>query len=454
MPQQDDNQKPPTSSEPSEYDNISKPKNNRPKSPSRPTPSAPEPPENLPIVEPVGDKALIEDLPKEILADVPQNKEVPAKKNVPEAIDLGKPASIPPLPENLKKNETGKGARGPLPGKPIIPLKQSSSRFGQGVPLKTLADSKVPSASAGQAESAVLPPLPSRPLVKPPVAMEQPKSSASKEVPKSTPEPIVPARDTKQDIPKPEPKFDAKRSMPSIELNTPQPPKAPESTPVVKSVPEKKTSEALETGIGVPLPPSAPSKVVEESKTPEAPGIPKVTPPAAPPDNGNTNGLGGSKNIRPQRFVVLIIVLVLFIVAVILGIWTIFLRPNTQSPTPSPAVLLETPGQTPSLYEGGNTYVTPTPAPGSLGSLISPTPTLDNSFVNTPVPTNTAIDVTVDSDRDGLPDYLETCWGSDPNNPDTDGDGYLDGQEVNNNYDPLIPSPNDKITGTPRCGKP
>ncbi len=44
----------------------------------------------------------------------------------------------------------------------------------------------------------------------------------------------------------------------------------------------------------------------------------------------------------------------------------------------------------------------------------------------------------IDTDTDGLPDYMENIYGSDPNNPDTDGDGYKDGEEVEGGYDPLI----------------
>jgi hypothetical protein len=48
----------------------------------------------------------------------------------------------------------------------------------------------------------------------------------------------------------------------------------------------------------------------------------------------------------------------------------------------------------------------------------------------------------VDTDNDGLPDFTETeLWLTDPNNPDTDGDGYLDGEEVNNGYNPLGDGP-------------
>ena len=43
-----------------------------------------------------------------------------------------------------------------------------------------------------------------------------------------------------------------------------------------------------------------------------------------------------------------------------------------------------------------------------------------------------------DSDEDGLPDRMEqTLYGTDHNNPDTDGDGLEDGWEVANGLDPL-----------------
>ncbi|MBT4349346.1 hypothetical protein HOD19_01025 [bacterium] len=43
----------------------------------------------------------------------------------------------------------------------------------------------------------------------------------------------------------------------------------------------------------------------------------------------------------------------------------------------------------------------------------------------------------LDIDNDGLTHQEELLFGTDPNNPDTDGDGYLDGEEVNNGYNPL-----------------
>ncbi len=42
-----------------------------------------------------------------------------------------------------------------------------------------------------------------------------------------------------------------------------------------------------------------------------------------------------------------------------------------------------------------------------------------------------------DSDQDGLTALQEQTYGSDPQNPDTDGDGYLDGAEVSSGYNPI-----------------
>jgi len=46
-----------------------------------------------------------------------------------------------------------------------------------------------------------------------------------------------------------------------------------------------------------------------------------------------------------------------------------------------------------------------------------------------------------DADRDGLSDRRELDFGSDILDPDTDGDGYSDGREIKNGYDPLARKP-------------
>jgi len=50
-----------------------------------------------------------------------------------------------------------------------------------------------------------------------------------------------------------------------------------------------------------------------------------------------------------------------------------------------------------------------------------------------------------DSDNDGLPDWQEEIWGTDKYNIDTDGDGTSDGEEVNQNRNPLKKGPEDKL---------
>ena len=51
----------------------------------------------------------------------------------------------------------------------------------------------------------------------------------------------------------------------------------------------------------------------------------------------------------------------------------------------------------------------------------------------------------LDTDNDGFPDPDEREFGTDPFNPGTDGDGFSDGEEIENGFNPLIPSPDDKL---------
>lgn len=54
---------------------------------------------------------------------------------------------------------------------------------------------------------------------------------------------------------------------------------------------------------------------------------------------------------------------------------------------------------------------------------------LMNDFEGAEFGIKSLLDSYVDSDDDGLPDYIERFIGSDPNNPDSDGDGHKDGYE-------------------------
>jgi len=46
------------------------------------------------------------------------------------------------------------------------------------------------------------------------------------------------------------------------------------------------------------------------------------------------------------------------------------------------------------------------------------------------------LDLIKDTDNDGLIDVREEFYGTDPNHPDSDGDGYSDGYEILNGYNP------------------
>ncbi|OGZ45111.1 MAG: hypothetical protein A3J54_04515 [Candidatus Ryanbacteria bacterium RIFCSPHIGHO2_02_FULL_45_13b] len=54
-----------------------------------------------------------------------------------------------------------------------------------------------------------------------------------------------------------------------------------------------------------------------------------------------------------------------------------------------------------------------------------------------------------DSDNDGLKDWEELLWKTDPKNPDTDSDGTTDDAEIADNRDPRKAGPDDKITAVP-----
>ncbi len=51
----------------------------------------------------------------------------------------------------------------------------------------------------------------------------------------------------------------------------------------------------------------------------------------------------------------------------------------------------------------------------------------------------------VDVDRDGLTNKEESYWNTDFQNPDTDGDGFKDGEEVASGHNPLKPGPDDLL---------
>jgi len=58
---------------------------------------------------------------------------------------------------------------------------------------------------------------------------------------------------------------------------------------------------------------------------------------------------------------------------------------------------------------------------------------------------NSSKNIFLDTDQDGLSDEEEKLYGTDPQNKDTDNDGYSDGAEIKSGYNPLLPSPGDRL---------
>ncbi len=79
----------------------------------------------------------------------------------------------------------------------------------------------------------------------------------------------------------------------------------------------------------------------------------------------------------------------------------------------------------------------------STGNL---TASLENTVVSPPSQLSGAdASACIDTDSDGLCDYDETYWNTDFKNPDTDGDGFKDGEEVLTGHDPVKAGPDDLL---------
>jgi len=118
---------------------------------------------------------------------------------------------------------------------------------------------------------------------------------------------------------------------------------------------------------------------------------------------------------------------------------------NTIAPTSTP-----TPQVTATTAPSVTPTITDTPSPTAT---VTPTPTIEVTPVTTDVPTTTPvpttdptpvvtgipedIDYETDTDGDLIPDDLESYYGTDKDDPDTDKDGLLDGFELFLELDPL-----------------
>jgi len=109
--------------------------------------------------------------------------------------------------------------------------------------------------------------------------------------------------------------------------------------------------------------------------------------------------------------------------------------------------------------ESADTDISPSPSSSSMplasdGPIFSPTPGEIGDVINNICPSSW---VGMDSDGDSLPDSVEAIYKTDRANPDSDSDGYKDGDEIKNGYDPMSPgtvrldSDNDGLLDNEEC---
>jgi len=352
-----------------------------------------DPPSNLPMLD--------EDEPKEVL--VPEEKK-PKSEMKTEILGKPKPKTVP-------------GVRGPIPTRPDTAMKVSSAKFGAVSPLHKLSNGNTEQPKVDSSNASPEPKKPETASSKTPydIMANIPASPVADEG--SMEKQIAQAKDKK--IPAGKPLGDA---TPRPKISVPLPP-----TPPASATPPAKDDDAAKTS-------SAPKGIPAEPASPKP--------------------LSVDRNIRPRRFAILVIFLLVFVGAVIFIIWLMLSRGNRTAPVESP---LFSGDASPSVVPSADVFINKdTDNDGltdeqeqQLGTDINKADT-DGDGYNDKQELDGGYDPLMpggklDSDRDGLSDPGEKCWQSDAKNPDTDGDGYLDGQEVTNNYDPLIPSPNDKL---------
>ena len=162
------------------------------------------------------------------------------------------------------------------------------------------------------------------------------------------------------------------------------------------------------------------------------------TPPKQKPENmqERVENLSATKGRFPVKAIIIVVAIIL-IVGVAFFISMRILKSRTPNTPEPPAV---------------NSLM---PEPAELQPTVAPTPVVVPEPVKIPEPV-----VEIDTDKDGLNDSTENTLGTNPNNPDTDGDGlqdreevevyktnplvadsdgdgYLDGAEVKGGYNPL-----------------
>jgi len=160
-------------------------------------------------------------------------------------------------------------------------------------------------------------------------------------------------------------------------------------------------------------------KIVEPAQPIKPQPAAAPAPPTSPKALVSPSGQPASKRSHQRAF---FIALALVLLAFLISAYLLLRSAQKQTPQPAPP-------------QPAPTQPAPRPAP-------KPEPEPEPEPIPEPEPAPAAIQPGKDSDSDGLTDFEETLlYQTNPNLPDTDGDGFLDGNEVFHRYNPSALAP-------------
>lgn len=127
--------------------------------------------------------------------------------------------------------------------------------------------------------------------------------------------------------------------------------------------------------------------------------------------------------------------------ALVLSVAAVLIYMKITAPVVSPARVAVNTAPLPPPQEAAPATTTPPAVVSPPPSLLAPPPTSTPKAAVPEIPVVGQLTAGADADADGLSDHEEVVFQTDPTRPDTDGDGFLDGNEVFNLYSPVAPPP-------------
>lgn len=170
-------------------------------------------------------------------------------------------------------------------------------------------------------------------------------------------------------------------------------------------------------------------KSVETLKAPTA-AVASASAPLPSADETETTVSATTVSSTSQPIVGKILAVILILAAVFgigWGAWWFYANYIRKTPAPvAPVAAPAVPTAAPTTPPPAETPPSTAPAPTANQPAAVSTSTINTNIQNDSI----LFGQPIDTDKDGLPDVREKELGTDPNNPDTDGDGLTDGQEV------------------------